>query len=439
MHFLSAVEDVNYGFATGTRPSEPTPAAPPEIHPVAMPFDPFESGQIGLQTLAQRTIRTPSKRSLKIGIPRERSDDERRISLVPSAVSVLAANGHEVLIERGAGEHAGYPDTEFADAGASISLSAQDVFTETDLLAKIAPPSLEELRWLKPGQVLLSALHLGDVSRERVETMRAGGITALGYEYMRDRNDDFPLVRMMHEITGTMAVQIAAHCLESNSGGKGIMLGGISGVPPATVVILGAGITGEYAARTALGYGAQVFVLDENLSLLRRLENALDRRIITAAANASYLASAVQAADVMIGAALQEGERAPVWVSEPMVASMKDGSVIVDTVVDQGGCVATSRATTHSDPVFVRHGVIHYGVPNIPSNVPRTASQALSNVITPTLLSIGDSGGIREALWHYPTLRNGTYIYNRHITKKSLAEPFNLPFREIDALLASEL
>lgn len=404
-----------------------------------MPFDPFESGQIGLQTLTQRLVRTPSKRSLQIGIPRERSSDERRISLIPSAVSVLVANGHEVLIERGAGEDAGYADTEFADSGATLSTSAREVFTDTDLVAKIAPPTIEELSWMNAEQVLLSALHLGHVSRERLETMCERCITALGYEYMRDRNDDFPLVRMMHEITGTIAVQIAAHWLESNSGGKGIMLGGISGVPPATVVILGAGITGEYAARTALGYGAQVFVLDENLSLLRRLENALDRRIITAAANASYLASAIQAADVVIGAALQEGERAPVWVSEQMVASMKEGSVVVDTVVDQGGCVATSQATTHSDPVFIRHGVIHYCVPNIPSNVPRTASQALSNVITPTMLSIGDSGGIREALWQYPTLRNGTYIYRRHLTKKPLAEPFRLPFREIDALLASEL
>lgn len=286
---------------------------------------------------------------------------------------------------------------------------------------------------------LFVGCYLGDVKADHMRQMITRGVTALGYEYIQDEHGDFPLVRMMHEITGTMAVQIAAHHLENTRGGSGILLGSISGVPPATVVILGAGITGEYAARTALGYGAQVYVLDDNLRQLRRLENALDRRIITAAANASYLASAIAVADVVIGAALKEGERAPVWVTEEMVASMKAGSVIVDTMIDQGGCIATSRSTTHSDPVYSVSDVIHYCVPNIPSTVARTATQALNNVICPTLLAIGDAGGIRQAIWEKPALRNGTYIFKRHLTKRALSEQFDIPYRDIEALMASDL
>ena len=217
------------------------------------------------------------------------------------------------------------------------------------------------------------------------------------------------------------------------------MLGGISGIPPATVVILGAGITAEYAARTALGYGAQVFVMDNDLARLRHLENALDRRIITATANYQYLSSALQYADVVIGAAMLEGERAPCLVTEPMVASMQSGSVIVDTVIDQGGCIATSKATTHSKPTYMSHDVINYCVPNIPSNVARTATYALNNVIVPYLLAIGDAGGIRECLWTNTALRNGTYVYKKHLTKKSLSKIFDMPYREIEMLIASQI
>ena len=244
---------------------------------------------------------------------------------------------------------------------------------------------------------------------------------------------------MMHEITGSTAVQTAAHYLESRSDGQGILLGGISGVPPAMVVILGAGITGEYAARAALGYGAQVFVMDTNLNALRRLENALDRRIITAVANDQYLSAAVQSADVIIGAAMLEGDRSPCWVTEAMVSSMKPRSIIVDTVIDQGGCIATSKLTTHSKPTFVKHGVTHYCVPNMPAIVARTATYALNNVLVPYILAIGDAGGVRECLWSNVALRNGTYSYKKHLTKKSLATIFNMNYRDIDMLIASNI
>lgn len=404
-----------------------------------MDIKPLDTEQIGLKTLEKHLIRSKSEVSLKIGLPREISNDERRVTLTPGGVSILKANGHDIFIEKGAGEDANFPDREYADAGAEIAYSASDVFKKSDLILKIAPLTKEEFELLEPDQSLISALHMGSQTEEYLKALTKKSITGIGYEFIRGEDKEFPIVRMMHEITGSMSVQIAAHYLESMSGGQGIMLGGISGVPPATVVILGAGITGEYAARTALGYGAQVFVMDTDLAALRRLENALDRRIITAVANHQYLNTALKFADIIIGAAMAEGERSPCWVTEEMVAGMKAGSVIVDTVIDQGGCVATSRPTTHSNPVYSEHEVIHHCVPNIPANVPRTATYALNNVLVPYILAIGNAGGVKECLWENVALRNGTYTYKKHITKKTLAKMFDMPYREIEMLIASQI
>lgn len=404
-----------------------------------MDINPLETEQIGIQTLEKRLMKSESNISLKIGVPREVSNDERRICLTPGGVSVLVANGHQVFFEQDAGAEANFTDQEFADAGAEIAYSIDEVYQKSEMIVKVAPPSESELELLEDDHILLSALHLGNATEDFIALLIKKSITAIGFEFIKGDDKEFPLVRMMHEITGSMAVQISAHYLEKSEGGQGIMLGGISGIPPATVVILGAGITAEYAARTALGYGAQVFVMDNDLARLRHLENALDRRIITATANYQYLSSALQYADVVIGAAMFEGERAPCLVTEPMVASMKAGSVIVDTVIDQGGCIATSKATTHSEPTYIAHDVIHYCVPNIPSNVARTATYALNNVIVPYLLAIGDAGGIRECLWTNTALRNGTYVYKKHLTKKSLSKIFDMPYREIEMLIASQI
>ena len=404
-----------------------------------MDINPLETEEIGIQTLEKRLMKSESEISLKIGLPKEVSNDERRICLTPGGVSVLTSNGHEVYIEQEAGLEANFTDQEYSDAGAEIAYSAEQVFKKSEMIVKVAPPTEAEFEYLDRDHTLLSALHLGNTTEEFIETLINKNITAIGFEFIKGEDKEFPFVRMMHEITGSMSVQIGAHYLEKNSGGQGIMLGGISGIPPATVVILGAGITAEYAARTALGYGAQVFVMDNDLTKLRHLENALDRRIITATANYQYLSSALQYADVLIGAAMFEGERAPVMITEPMVTGMKPGSVIVDTVIDQGGCIATSRATTHSKPTFMKHDVIHYCVPNIPSNVARTATYALNNVVVPYLLEIGDAGGIRECLWTNTALRNGTYVYKKHLTKKSLSQIFDMPYREIEMLIASQI
>lgn len=404
-----------------------------------MDLGPFDTEQIGIKTLEKSLIKTKSERSLKIGLPKETSNDERRISLTPGGVSILTANGHEILVEKNAGIDAHFSDTDYQDAGATISYSAEELFTKSEMIVKVAPPTETELKWMQPNQILLSALHLGHTTKEYINTILEKGICGIGYEFIKSEDNEFPIVRMMHEITGSMSVQIASHYLENSSNGQGIMLGGISGIPPATVAILGAGITGEYAARTALGYGAQVFVMDNDLAMLRRLENALDRRIITATANHHYLSTAMEFADVVIGAAMTEGERAPCWVSDPMVQSMKPGSVIVDTVIDQGGCIETSVPTTHSNPVFKKYDVVHYCVPNIPSNVARTATHALNNVIVPYLIELGDAGGIEGCLWKNTALRNGTYIYKKNLTKKALAEQFGMPFRDIEVLIASQI
>ncbi|MEX1011948.1 MAG: alanine dehydrogenase [Balneolaceae bacterium] len=404
-----------------------------------MDLNPLDTEQIGIKTLEKRLMKSDAAVSLKIGLPKEISPDEMRLSLTPGGVSILRANNHEVYFEKGAGLDARFEDSEYTEAGAELVYSAEQLYKKSEFILKVAPPDEKEIAIMNPGQILLSALHLGNMTESRIRKLMEKGISAIAYEFIRSEDHEFPIVRMMHEITGSLSVQIAAHHLENGSEGQGVMLGGISGIPPATVVILGAGIIGEYAARTALGYGAQVFMLDNDLARLRRMENALDRRIITATANPQYLSSALRFADVVIGAAMTEGERAPCLVTEAMVSGMKDRSVVVDTVIDQGGCIATSRPTTHSEPTFVRHGVIHYCVPNIPSNVARTATHALNNVLVPYLLAIGDSGGISSCIWQNTALRNGLYIYKNHLTKKLLSTQFGIPYREIEALITSRI
>ncbi|MFN3595724.1 MAG: alanine dehydrogenase [Rubricoccaceae bacterium] len=377
------------------------------------------------------------QRRLRIGIPSEAANSERRVALAPYAVALLVGSGHEVCIETGAGEQANFSDAEYAEAGAEIVPSGGQVFAEAELIAKVFPPRDEELAMMQEKQILVSALHLGAARPDLLRHLMDLRATAIGFEFITDTDGTLPIVRMMHEISGSLAVQTAARLLESAAGGRGVMMGGISGVPPATVVILGAGVVGEWAARAALGFGAHVIVLDNNLGALRALEHYLDRRITTAMANPQYVRRAVQTADVVIGAMMAVGQRSPVLVTEEMVASMRPGSVIVDVVIDQGGCIETSRPTTPEEPTFVAHGVVHHCVPNLPSAVARTATFALSNVLLPYLLDIGEAASINDALWQNSSLRSGTYVYRRHLTKKSLAAMFGMPHRDIELLIAS--
>jgi len=380
---------------------------------------------------------TEQQRTLRIGIPKEVSSEERRVALAPYGAGILAAAGHRVAVERGAGELAHFTDQEYADAGVDVVGSAADLYARSELIAKVFPPSEAELELMQEGQVLLSALHLGGTTPDFLRRLMALRVTGIGFEFIADADGSFPIVRMMHEISGSMAIQVAARLLESAEGGRGVMLGGISGVPPATVVILGAGVVGEWAARTALGYGAHVIVLDADLAALRALEHYLDRRVTTAVANTPYVQQAVQRADVVIGAMMRVGQRSPLTVTREMVAAMRPGAVIIDLVTDQGGCFETSHATTFSNPTYVEEGVIHYAVPNMPSNAARTATYALTNVLVPFLLDIGEAGSVNDALWKNTSLRAGTYVYRRHLTKKSLAALFGMPHRDIELLIAS--
>jgi alanine dehydrogenase len=391
----------------------------------------------GLMTKEKPLTENDEHQSLRIGVPREVGNEEQRVALAPSGTGALVANGHEVYVEEGAGHEAHFQDDEYADTGTELVKDPDDLYERSDLVVKVGPPVEDEMDLLQEGQILLSALNLGGTTPEFLHHLMRLKITGIGFEFIRDPDGTFPLVRMMHEITGSMAIQIAGRYLESTEGGKGVMLGGISGVPPATVVILGADVIGEWAARTALGYGAHVIVLDTELGALRDLEHSLDRNVTTAVASEHYLRQAVHSADVVIGAMMAGGERSPLLVTEDMVQSMSPGGVIVDAVMDQGGCVETSRPTTHSDPVYRRHDIIHYCVPNMPSNVARTATYALSHVLVPYLLRIGESGSINEALWRDEGLRNGTYVYRKHLTKQSLATMFGMSHRDIELLIAS--
>ena len=377
------------------------------------------------------------KRTLRIGIPKEVSGEERRVAIAPYGASILAGTGHDVCVERGAGNDAHFTDAEYAEAGAEVVDSASELYSRSELIVKVFPPTDDELDHMQEKQTLISALHLGNTQPEFLRRLMDLRVTGIGFEFISEQDGTFPIVRMMHEISGSMAIQVAARLLESTEGGRGVMLGGISGVPPSTVVILGAGVVGEWAARTALGYGAHVIVLDTDLGALRSLEHYLDRRITTAMANSQYVRQAVQRADVVIGAMLASGQRSPMLVTREMVATMRPGSVVVDLVTDQGGCIETSCPTTFSEPTFVDEDVIHYCVPNMPSNAARTATYALTNVLTPYLLDIGEAGSINEALWTNVSLRSGTYVYRRHLTKKSLALLFGMPHRDIELLIAS--
>jgi alanine dehydrogenase len=379
------------------------------------------------------------KRTLRIGVPKEVSGEERRVALAPYGAGILAAAGHEVSVERGAGNDAHFSDAEYADAGAELVGGAEELYAKSELIVKVFPPSEDELDWMQEKQVLISALHLGNMTPTFLRRLMELRVTGIGFEFIAEPDGTLPIVRMMHEISGSMAIQVAARLLESTQGGRGIVLGGISGVPPATVVILGAGVIGEWAARTALGYGTHVIVLDSDLGALRSLEHYLDRRITTAMANAQYVRQAVQRADVVIGAMMSGGNRSPMLVTRDMVAGMRPGAVVIDLVTDQGGCIETSRPTTHSDPTFVEEDVIHYCVPNMPSNAARTATYALTNVLTPYILEIGEAASINDALWQNSSLRSGTYVYRKHLTKKSLALLFGMPHRDIDLLIASNI
>jgi alanine dehydrogenase len=374
------------------------------------------------------------KGSLLIGIPKETSFQEKRVALVPEAVSFLIANGHQVRIEQSAGLASHFTDQEYSEAGAEICPTAKDIF-QCDIILKVTPPSEEEVDYMPGSQTLISALQLSIQPKIILQKLITKKITAVSWDYIRDSEGVFPVVRSMGEIAGTTSVLIAGELLSSFNDGKGMMLGGVAGVQPTEVVVIGAGTVGEYATRAALGLGASVKVFDNSLSRLRRLQNDIGARVYTSVLQPKVLAKAVMRADVVIGAIRSSIGRTPCVVSEEMIQNMKEGSVIVDVSIDQGGCFETSRITNHNDPTFVKHGIVHYCVPNIASRVPRTASFALSNIFSPILMSMGASGGCQDLIRNDHGFRSGVYIYRGILVSEVLGKVFDLKYKDIELLI----
>jgi len=374
------------------------------------------------------------KGDLFIGIPKETSFQERRVALVPEAVSLLVANGHRVRIETRAGEGSNFSDNDYSEVGAEICYDRKEIYS-SEIILKVAPPSEEEVELMIGGQTFISALQIATQPKEILQQLIAKKITAIAWDYVRDEEGVFSIVRTLGDIAGTTSILVAGELLSSFSSGKGMMLGGIAGVQPTEVVIIGSGTVGEYATRAALGLGASVKVFDNSLSRLRRLQNDIGSRIFTSIIQPKVLAKAIRRADVVIGALRSPIGRTPCVVNEEMIESMKQGSVVVDVSIDQGGCFETSRVTNHSDPTFVKHGVVHYCVPNISSRVSRTASFALSNILSPLILEMGDKGGVVELIRNQAGFRNGVYIYKGILTNEVLGKVFGLKYKDINLIL----
>jgi alanine dehydrogenase len=388
--------------------------------------------------MPQEEMLEVSKKSgkLYIGIPKERAYQERRVPLVPEAVALLVNNGHRVVVESGAGEASNFVDNQYSEAGAEITPSINEVY-KADIVLTVAPPSLECIDLMHPKQTIISALQLVVQPKDYLKKMMAKRVSAVAWDFIKDEDGIFPIVRAMGEIAGNTSVLIAAEYLSNTNNGNGLMFGGISGVPPTEVVILGAGTVGEYATRSSVGLGASVKVFDNSVYRLRRLQNNIGTRIHTSTIQPNELKKALGSADVVIGALRAQRGSTPCVVNEDMVHGMKEGAVIVDVSIDQGGCFETSKATNHDKPTFVKHGVIHYCVPNIASRVSRTASHALSNIFASIIMDIGDEGGIGAVIKKYAGIRNGVYMYNGALTNQYLGEAFNLPYKNLNLLMTA--
>jgi len=367
---------------------------------------------------------------MRIGIPTEILFEEKRVALAPAGVDALIRAGHSVFIQSGAGLGSNFTDEEYRKVGANVVYTAEEAFQRAELIAKVAPLSLKESEYLQDNQILFSFLHLAVGQRKIIEKLIEKKVTAVSYELI-EKHDQMPVLQTMSEIAGQLAIQEGERFLGSDfPGGRGILLGGISGVSPAAVVVLGAGIVGLNAAKSAFGRGAQVIVLDKDIRRLRRIESTISKNITTVAANPYTIARGVKFADLFIGAVQIKGEKSPHLVTEAMVKTMKKGAVIVDVSIDQGGCVETSYPTTISDPVYVKHGVIHYCVPNLPALVSRTASFGLTNSSIEYILNIADNG-IINALIGDAGLANGVCTHNGSCTNEIIADTYNFEFRRL--------
>lgn len=397
---------------------------------------PAISPSISLETLEETLDIKPPTSQMQIGIPKEISFQENRVALTPDAVGVLINNGHQVTIEHKAGEGSNYSDKEYSEAGANIVYDRDAVF-KAPIIVKSAPVMEADVPMLQMNQMIISPIHLSVLKKECIEEMMKKRITALSYENLKDDSGTFPIVRSMSEIAGSAVMLIAGQYLDSTNNGRGVLLGGISGIPPTKVIIIGAGVVGEFATRTALALGASVKVFDNNVYRLKRLQNNLGVRVWTSVIEPKILAKQLKTCEVAVGALSGSNGRAPIVVSEDMVSNMRNGSVIIDVSIDSGGCFETSEVTSHTRPTFVKHGVVHYCVPNIPSGFARTASHAISNVLMPLFLNVSDNGGFDEKLWHDFNLRNGIYLYKGALTSLHISQRFDIKYTDLNLLIAA--
>lgn len=370
---------------------------------------------------------------LFIGVPRESILQENRVALVPITIRTLVGAGFRVLIESQAGIKSNFTDSDFSEAGAEIVFSQKDVY-QAEIILKVAPPTLEEVDLMRPNQILISPLHIPLLSAEYIKKLKEKRVIALAMEYIQDDSGYFPIVRIASELAGMASMLTAAELLAK---GKGVLLGGISGVPPAKVVILGAGMVAEYAIRTAMGLGADIRVFDNNIYKLKRLQDQVGRKLYTSSINPIYLERQLKTADVVIGAIHSTEGRTPMLVTEDLVMKMKKGSVIVDVSIDQGGCFETSEITSLDTPTFVKHDIVHYCVPNIASKYPRTASVSMSNVITSIFMDAADMGGVEKLLLEHFGLRHGVYAYKGSLVNDYIGKRFGIKSTSLELLIAS--
>lgn len=399
------------------------------------PFSGY-SVQFGLVPEEMPLVVGKGAKQLFIGIPKESSFQENRLPLTPESVNILVNNGHHVVIETKAGLGSHFTDRDFSEAGAEIAYDRNKVF-EADIILKVAPPTEEEIELLKLNQILITPIHLPTINDGYIQSLMKKKVTALAVEYIKDDAGTYPFVRSMSEIAGSNVMPLAAEYLSTSRNGQGILLGGISGVPPANVVVIGAGVVGEFVTRTAVGLGANVKVFDKKIYKLMRMQNNIGTRVYTSNLYPEVLGEALRKADVAVGAIHSESGRTPIVVTEEMVMGMKPGSVVIDVSIDQGGCFETSEITTHQNPTFKKHDVIHYCVPNIASRVSRTASYAMSNILSNTLLRASELGGFDKYLHYDAAARHGVYIYKGCLTNKHLGERFNIKQTNIDLLFTA--
>lgn len=405
-----------------------------------------EKKKTGFSALAQTSMMPQEqllavkrkKGTFFIGLPREISLQENRITLTPDAVALLVNNGHQVWVETKAGAGSKFSDQQYSEAGASIVYSPQEVY-KADVILKIEPPTLEEIELMRPGQTLISAIQLGHLQPEYIQALLRKKITALAFEFIEDKVGGMPIIRAMSEIAGSTVMLIAAEYLSTAHNGRGVILGGITGVPPTRVVIIGAGTVAEYSARAALGMGAEVQIFDNHLYKLRRIRQVLGQQVYTSTIDTLTLSETLKTADVVIGALRAEQGRARVVITEEMVSKMKPDSLIIDLSIDQGGCVETSEITTLDKPVFRKYDVIHYCVPNVASRVAHTAATALSNIFTPTILRAAEEGGVEQMIFSHRWFMKGVYTYKGSLTKEHIARRFGMKFKNIELLIAARI